>query len=818
MRLSTLPSNLARDVRGAVRALRRSPILTLTCLLTLAICVGANTALFSVVDAVLLRPLPYPHPERLGEVVARSQTQAAEGDDDAQDGQTWFLIHQHATALDAAACSAIPSGINFAAGGRAEFVQQERVGAGFFRVLGIAPFIGREFSADEDRPGGPAVALLSYDFWQRVFGGAPGVVGQTVVLRGKPHVVVGVVPRQLVTTAAADLWTPLQASTTGEGEDENYRVITRLRHGATWAQAAVQLDAIGDTVLKKRRGEDPTLRLTLVPLQRALTEQVRRPLLVLFAAAMILMLIGCANVSSLLLARAVARTRDIATRLALGAGRTAVLRQLLAESLLLALGGGLGGLLLAGWTLGGLTLMAHDSFHLWQRISLDGRVLGAAIGAALFTSLLFGLLPALQMSRTDVREVLSECGRGATDGRRRWSRRLLVITEVALGVVLLVSATLLIRTFTSLRALSPGFDSAHVMTAQVSLQDARYKTSRQVSRLFAESLSRIRALPGVAGAAVGLGLPYERQLRMGFKFLDGPEAKGAGGNTTASYVSPDYRAVLRIPLLRGRFVEDRDGPSRQKVAVVNETFVRRYLPGQDPLGRHIRLAGEPREIVGVIGDVQLRSSSPTSAPIATMPAALIPAAQADDQMLELVHTWFSPSWLVRVAAPPETVAPGIRRAVEAVDHQLPIASFRSMDEIRRRSMAEQRFQAILLSTLAFPALLLAALGIYGLIAHSVVERTREVGIRLALGASRWQTMREVALPGMLLALAGAVLGCALARGAVRSLQHLVWGVRTTDPSTFAAVAGVLLLVSAVASLLPTLRLLRINPAHSLREE
>ncbi|MFL6233795.1 MAG: ABC transporter permease [Thermoanaerobaculia bacterium] len=813
------PDDLGRELRHAARALRRSPIFTLTSLLTLAVCIGANTALFSIVDAVLLRPLPYPSPDRLGEVMTHYQRQGTAQDEDSHTGRTWFLIRDNAKGLAAAVSSGLASGVNFAANGQAEYVQQERVGAGFFRVLGVAPLVGREFSAEEDRPGGPAVAVLSHHFWQRVFRSDPSVVGRVVMLRGEPHVVVGVMPPDLVTTGAADLWTPLQASTGGEGEDENYRIIVRLLPGTAWSQAAAQIAAIGESALKERRAEDPSVRLTVVPLQKGLTEELRAPLLVLWAAAGTVLLIGCVNIASLLLARAAGRSREIATRLAIGAGRAVVLRQLLAESLLLAVGGGLGGLLLGYLGLRVVKLMAYDGLHLWQRMVLDGRVLTVALLASLLTSLVFGLLPALQISRTDIRMTLGESGRGATDGGHRWTRRLLVIAEVALGVVLLVSAGLLLRTFLALQALHPGFDASHVITAQLSLQDARYATSKQVNRLFSESLDRIRALPGIEGAAIGLGLPYERHLRLGFKFLDGPEAQGPGGNTTSTYVTPDYFSVLRIPLVHGRLLRDGDGPAAQKVAVVNEAFVRRYLPDGDSLGRHIKMAGVAREIVGVIGDIQQDTGGSSKyGPLAALPAAFFPAAQVDDETVQLVHTWFSPSWVVRTAGPPEAMAVSIQRTIEGIDPLLPIARFRTMQEVERRATGQQRFQAILLATLAVPALLLAALGIYSLIASAVVERTREVGIRLALGATRWQTMRAVALPGIVLALVGVLLGCALARIAVQSLQHLIWGVRATDPGTFAGVAVGLLLVATAASILPTLRLARINPATTLRND
>jgi putative ABC transport system permease protein len=807
-----------REFRRAARSLLRSPLFAVTSVLTLAVCIGANTALFSVVDAVLLRPLPYPEPERLALVITRTPSQGTAGDEDAHTGKTWFLIRDAAKSFDAAAFSGIATGVNFVGGARVEYVQQERVGADFFRVLGVAPALGRGFSPAEDQAGGPAVTILSHGFWERAFHGDAAAVGQTVLLRNEPYVVVGVMPRGFVTPGKADLWLPLLPAATGEGEDENYQIVTRLRAGVRWQEAAAELAVIGHGAFDDDQPESAEPRqLALVPLQGQLTGAVRRPLLVLWAAALFVLLIACVNIAGLLLARGAGRAREFATHLALGAGRAAILRQLLAESVLLALAGGVGGILLGYWALEALRALAHDSLDLWQTIRMDGHVLVVAILASLLTSLVFGLIPAVQVSRTDLRAAIGEGGRGTADRRQRWARRLLVVAEVALGVVLLVGAGLLLRTFVALRSLPPGFDPTHVMTARFSLQGPAYRTSGQVNRLFTDSLARLAAQPGIE-AAVGLGLPYERFLRLGFQYLDGPEAKGRGGNTTLSYVSPGYFEVLRVPLLRGRLLLAGDGPGQPLVTVVNEAFVRRYLPDGPPIGRHIQMAGEGREIVGIVGDVQQQAGWGDYGPLGALPAAFIPAAQASDEMVQLVHTWFSPSWVVRTPGPPESAAPIIQRAVEASDPQLPVARFRSMDQLRSGAMVEQRFQAILLGTLSGLALLLAALGVFGLIAQAVVDGRREVGIRLALGATRWRTMRAVALPGILLSLVGVLLGCALAQLAAKSLRHLIWGVQPSDPVTLVGAAVGILVVATAASLLPTLRLVEVDPASTLRGE
>ena len=813
------PDEIARDLRYAVRVLRKSPTFTAAAVATLALCIGANTAIFSVVDAVLLRPLPYPQPERLFSVARHFQGKGADAYQTNLWGSAWEAVRDNAAYVDAAVFSDWSMGVNFAAGDRVEYVKQQRVSAGFFRVLGIAPLIGREFSANEDRNGGPAVTVLSYALWKRAFRADPSIVGQTVTLRGEPHTVVGVLPADFQSSTPADLWTPLRASRSGEGEGSNYAIVARLRSGTTWAQANGQIEAIGAPLLRQY-GQDPSTRLQLISFQRGLTDDLRRPLLILWAAVGLVLLIGCVNIAGLLLARAAGRTREMATRMALGSGRAALVRQLLAESLLLGLCGGAAGAALGWLGVKALKFLTPVSLNVWQAVELDWRVLAATGCTSIAAGILFGLYPALAASRLEIRAALGEAGRGVAGGRNPWPRRLLVGSEVALGVVLLVGAGLLIRTFTHLRGLNPGFDARNTIAAQLSLQDARYATNERVNRLFDQSLARIRELPGVESAAVTVSLPYERALNGGFKRLDGRHVDKEWQIANMFYVTPQYFRVLRIPVLRGRVFTAADSRTAAPAMLVSEAFIKMYLPGDDPLGRHLDLGGgDRREIVGVVGDIQQKSGwGEDFGPVAPMPDIYIPATQVEDKFMQLVHTFFSPSWIVRTSGPAQGTIAGMQRAMQAVDPQLPFAGFHSMEDVRYRALAQERFQAVLLGALAGLALLLAAVGIYGLIANSVAERTRELGIRLALGATVPQAIRAVALPGVALALTGVVVGSVLAGFASQLLRHLVWGVRPGDPLTFVAVGLGLLGVAAGASFLPALRVTRLNPAETLRQE
>jgi predicted permease len=811
------PNEFARDLRYAARVLRKSPTFTAAAVATLALCIGANTAIFSVVDAVLLRPLPYPHPERLFSVARHFQGKGSEAYQTNLWGSVWEAVRDNAAYVDAAVFSEWSMGVNFAAGDRVEYVKQQRVSAGFFGVLGITPLIGREFSADEDRKGGPAVTVLSYALWKRAFRADPSIVGQAVTLRGEPHTVVGVLPAHFQSSVPADLWTPLRPSRSGEGEGSNYAVVARLRSGTTWAQANGQIEAIGAPLLRER-GQGPSTHLRLISFQRGLTEDVRQPLLILWAAVGLVLLIGCVNIAGLLLARAAGRTREMATRMALGSGRAALIRQMMAESVVLGLCGGAAGAALGWLGVKALKVLMPDSLNVWQAVELDWRVLAATACASIAAGVLFGLYPALAASRLEIRAALGEAGRAVAGGRNPWPRRLLVASEVALGVVLLVGAGLLIRTFAHLRGLNPGFDAHNVITAQLSVQDARYATSQSVNRLFEQGLARMRELPGVESAAVTISLPYERALNSGFRRLDGRHVDTESQITNMFYITPEFFRVLRIPLLRGRVFTDADSSTAAPVVVVSEAFVKMYMPGDDPLGRHLGGDGDRFEIVGVVGDIQQKSGWGDGRPLAAMPDIYMPATQVDDKFVQLVHTWFSPSWIVRSTALAQGVIAGMQRALESVDPQLPFAGFHSMEEVRYRSLAQERFQAVLLGALAGLALLLAAVGIYGLIANSVAERTRELGIRLALGATVPQAMRSVALPGVALALAGVLVGSVLAGFASQLLRHLVWGVRPGDPLTFVAVGLGLLAVAAAASFLPALRVARLNPAETLRQE
>jgi len=816
-----------RDFRYAIRVLLKAPLFTCAAVLTLALCVGANTAIYTVVDRVLLRALPYPQPDRLAQVVTHFERTGYDGV--GQTGGTWEVLRDHVKTLDLATTSGGfgSTGVNLVAGNHAEYVRQQRVSAGFFRVLGVAPAIGREFDADEDRPNGPAAALLSHGLWMRLFNGDASAVGRSLTLRGEPHTIVGVMPSGFTSGGPVDLWTPVRPCRTCEGGGQNYGIIARLRPDVSWAQADAEVAAIGQPVMDDLY-RDPRnhARMHVIPMQRAETQEVRQPILVLWGAVAVVLLIGCVNIAGLLMARGVARAPEIATRIALGGGRGAIVRQLLCESLVLAACGGAAGIVLGYAGSRFFVTLLENAFGVPpSEIGLDARVLAITGAIALATSVVFGLLPALQASRVNLRETLVASGSGSIAGAARsWPRRAMVVTEVALSVVLLVGAGLLVRSVDHLMRLRAGFDGTHVMTATLSLQDARYATADKVNLLFERSLANMRRVPGVENAAVCLTLPYERALNTGGRWVGAQEGADRIDIMNLTYVTPGYFETLRIPVVRGRVFTDADTATAAAVIVVNEAFVKRYSPGEDPIGRQLGSAGGPRTVVGIVGDVQQKRSWGNVGPVAAQAASYIPATQTNTAFLKMVHTWFSPSWFVRVhdsrgdsqAVSPQGIGREMQQAVESVDPLLPFAKFRTVDDVRGEAVATERAQAWLLGTLAGLALVLAAVGLYGLVANSVAERTRELGIRIALGARPRQAIAAAAAPGLALAIAGVAIGLFAARLGVNVMRHLVWGVTVTDALTFAIAAGAVLFVAAIATLVPALRIVRLNPITSLK--
>ena len=806
------------DLRFAFRQLRKAPGFTLIVIGTLALCIGVNTAIFSVLDAVLLRAAPYPEPDRLAVVVTATRGGGAEDINTSQTGALFEAVRDHVPGLDVAA-HAWPGGANFAANDRPEYIQQQRVSAGYFRVLGMAPRTGREFSREEDVPHGAAAAILSHGFWQRVFHGDASVLGRTISLRGEEYTVVGIMPRDFRAAAPVDVWTPLRPNREGEGGGSNYGVIARLRPGVSWAQASEQLRSLSQA-LKSAPGfprEVKYFEERIIPLETGARADVRSELLLTWAAVLMVLLIGCVNIAGLLLARSGARGREMATRMALGGSRAAIVRQLLMESVLLALAGGIAGITVGGFALDWLKQLGAEKNQLWYPIELDARVLAVMMGIALATSLLFGLAPALHTSRLDIRSVLNEAGRGIAGSRRRWTRGALVAAEVALSLVLLVGAGLMVRSLVWLNGLNPGFDTHNVVAAEASLQDARYQTSAAVNRLYTQTLERMRRIPGVQSAAVALTLPYERPLNNGFRTVDGRDRERHTGEVV--YTTPGYLETMRIPLVAGRELRDSDGTQNPQIAVVSQSFAARYFAHGDAVGRHVDMGGGSREIVGICGDVQLHSGITAKfGPLSIEPTLYVPASQTKDGFLQLVHTWFSPKWVIRTSGPTANLNGQIRAALADVDPQLPIAHFRTVEELRNVQTGSQRYLAALFSMLAGLALLLAAVGLYGLISQSIAQRRHEIGIRLALGATARQTIAGAMRPGLLLSIAGIGAGLAMSLVAVRFLRSMLWGVRATDPATFAATAGILLVVAALASLAPALRILRMDPAETLRNE
>lgn len=810
-------------LRFAGRQLRKSPAFSITVLTTLALCIGANTAIYTIVDALFFRPLPYPDPGRLVMLSTIQRKGTASATDTSQDGRQWELIRDHATLLDAAVYGS-SSGVNLVAGGRVEYITEHRVSANFFRVLGIEPLIGREFTREEDVRGGPALAILSYGLWQRVFHGDPQIVGRIIDLRGAPYTVVGIIPKGFRALPAGfgpetppDVWTPLRPSHLGEGGGDNYGIVARLKSGVTPAQANGQLNSIlHDYLADKTAHSGISDEEIALPLQAGLTYDVSSRVHLMWGAVLLVLFIGCVNIAGILLARSGARSREIATRIALGARRARVVSELLVEALLLAFVGGILGLVLGEFALKALVALNPGQFNLTGPLHLDPRVMAVMLLLSLATSVVFGLFPAFEASAVDLRSALSEGGRGSAGGRRQWKRQGLVFAEVALGVVLVVSAGLLVRTFLKLAHANPGFDPNHVMTATASLEDARYATTASAARLFRESLDRIRQIPGVESAAVALTPPYARPLNEWMPEISGGSKKS--GITNFTYATPGMFETLRMNLLRGRLFTNADNASGARVAVVNEDFVTRYLGGHDPLSAAVKIEGITWRVIGVVNDVQLVNGWGPGGPVDHFADVYVPVDQLPEGFISGVSVWFSPVWMVRTRGNVRGLSEAMRRALAAVDPRLPFSSFESMQEIRGASMRQQRYEATLFSVLAGLAILLAALGIYGLIAQTVAQRTREMGIRLALGASPQGVVRTAAIPGITLAIAGIACGIVLALFATRLLKSVIWGVAATDPATFVTVALLLIAVAALSSIIPALRLARLDPARTLREE
>jgi predicted permease len=766
---------------------------------------------------MLCRPLPYPEPDRLARVVYMIRAHGAEGMNSSVTGRDWEMVRDHATKLEPAVYSDMSSGANLAAGGRVEYVEQQRVSAGFFRVLGVPPMLGREFTQEEDRAGGPRAMVVSYGLWKRIFGGDRATLGRAVTLRGEPYTIIGIMPESFQSSVAADLWTPLQPSTRGEGSGDNYAVCARLRSGAAWAEANAEVESLGRALQEGRKlPQGVETKMQLITLQEGLAEGWTRPLWLLWSAVGLVLLIGCVNIAGLLLARAQTRRREIATRMALGGRRLTIVRQLVLESLILAIAGGAIGIV-TGWAaLAAVKSLAAGMLPSAAAITIDFRVLAVTGMVAVITALVFGIYPAIEASGVDIRSAMAEGSRSVAGTSRRLPRRILVAGEVALALVLLVGASLLVRTLIYLQNRPAGFDGRNVVAATFSLQDARYTTVEKTHALFRDGLDRIRRIPGVESAAVGLHMPYERALNLPFRMPGNPENL----ITSAIYVTPDYFTVLRIAARDGRVFSDSDTATSRAVAVVNEAFVRHYLKNEQAVGSHLKLmGGESREIVGVVADVRQRPGWGDSfAPIDAVPNVYVPDTQFGDAGLLMVHTWFSPSWIVRAHGDDATLHRLIQKAVSEADPMLPIASFRTVSSIRAKSLQFQSLMATLLGILAGLAVLLAVLGVYGLTANAVAERTREIGIRMALGADRVTAINTAALPAIRLASLGALAGLIGALASGQLLASLVWGMRATDPATLAASAAALVVVAAAASITPALRILRLNTADVLRQE
>ena len=802
-----------QNLRFAIRQLRRNPGFAATVVLTLALSIGANTAIFSVMNVLMLKSLPYPHPERMGTIYTRIS--GASDERHHLNGEQWELLRDNVPSLISAVSSGGTSGVNLRAGSHVLYLHEGRISAHYLDVLAVQPVVGRNLSEEEDRPHGPKAAILSYSLWRNTFGSDPNILAQAILLKGEPYTVIGVLPEGATTPLNADLYTAIQPSQEGEGEGTNFDCITRLRDGATWPEANAEINrAWSQRTGRYELTDNPGAQVTYysVPLQKGATAKLRPQVLTLMLAAGFILLIACANLAGLTLVRMLRRTPEVATRLALGASRWQIQKQFWIENLLLALVGGTAGVAVGFAALRGLLLLLPEDFLPVASVPLDSRVLAFTLVISLLTSVLFGMLPAFATRRLDLRSAIAS--RGATGGDRLRLRQALIVSEVALTVVLLAASGLVIRTLLHLETLPPGFNPNGVMVAKASLDDARFHDPAAFRKLLDESTAAMRQIPGVENAAVGLSLPYERTLNDRVTLSDGKEA-GQQDGTDLVYVTPGYFGTLQMPVLAGRVFTDDDGAAAQHVAVVNRAFARKFYGGTNPVGRFIN---KDTVIVGEVADVSVSSGLYQDAPLMSEQTMYVPAAQMNAQDISLVHVWFQPDWIVRTAGPVEGLTAQMQRALASADPNLPFSGFYAMRDLQAKTLATQRIEVALLSAMAALALLLSAVGIFSLVANIVAQKTREIGIRIALGSTIRNAMIHTGEPGVRAAALGLVLGLILCAGTLRAMRSVLYGIGVYDLPTILAVVLTLAIVTLIATTVPALRVARIDPAQTLRDE
>jgi putative ABC transport system permease protein len=812
---------MTRDIRYAIRSLLKQPAFTAIAIITLALGIGANTTIFSVVNAVLLRSLPYPHDDRLVSLYQNSREQR-ETSVSFPDYLEWK--EQQSTFADMGAH--MPAGGIITGDGEPQRVIGRLVTASFFSTLEVQPALGRSFSPSEDQPGGNRVMVWSYELWQHRYGGDPNVINRTITYNGEPWTVIGVMPAGFdfygINNANNEFFMPLGHLTTEEfmhdRRSHTVRVIGRLQPGVALDQARGFITAMAGRQAAQYPDSNTEVGATVKSLLEDYVGDSRRALLVVFAAVAFMLLIACANVANLMLARATARKREIALRLALGASRWRVARQLLTESLLLAISGGVLGVLIATWGIRVLIRLGEDSLSRTENVNVDLQALGFTFGITLMVALLFGLAPALQGTRTQLSEALKEGGRTSSSGASGRLRSSLVLTEVALALMLLIGAGLTLKSFGRLLSVDPGYDARNVLTMRLRLPDGKYRDSAQTSAFSQAAIARVSALPGVERVAMSSGFPLGRVTDVNYQIEGQPDPQpGHELQAIRQDVSENYHAVLNIGLREGRLFSARDTENSPLVVLVDEQLAAQAFPNtpyNQILGKRLRLGGDGagwRQIVGIVKHVKQNGFDEEGRAELYRPLEQItPKWKANLMRVN--------DMLVKSSVPPASLISAIKKEIQAIDRDQPIAQVATLESKVDTSISPQRFTLVLLGVFAGIALLLASAGIYGVMSYAVTQRTQEIGIRMALGAKTGDVLRLVVGNGMSLALLGVVAGLAGAYGLTRLLASLLFGVTPTDVTTFSVVTGVLLLVALLACYIPARRATKVNPLVALRHE